>query len=149
MPVSARARYTPLDERILAEESGVDAPSGVSRDRVLGVIPTISGSQSSQPVILNLNSFFAMSMTCVDATGGQRRLRTYVNNVLAKDTTVTPGIAAQPTERLKIGKGTAAYSPFTGGLISSLIAENCTVSGRDPEASRAAERAAKHASHGL
>jgi hypothetical protein len=120
-----------------------------SGDPTLGVIPTISGSQSSQPVILNLNSFFAMSMTCVDAGGGQRRLRTYVNNVLAKDATVTPGVAAQPTERLKIGKGTTVYSPFTGGLISRLIAENCTVSGRDPEAARAAEWTAKHAAHGL
>jgi hypothetical protein len=113
----------------------------------VGVTPRYAGAAGTQ-ILLAANSQVCASVTAVDAGGGARRVRTYVNNVQVVDVTITPAIPAVPTQQARIGKGSTSYAQHDG-RIQRVLVENCTVAGRDPEAARAAEWAAKHAFYGL
>lgn len=102
-----------------------------------------------QSVAVPLDAPFCASMSCTNAGGATRRIRTFVNNVAVTDVTVTPSTAAAPTQRLSIGEGGTIFDPFNGGVIGRVIMENCAVSGIDPETARLAEWTAQHQARGL
>lgn len=114
----------------------------------LSLLTNFAGSNRATTA-LPLGAYFCVQISCVDAGGGTRRVRGRVNNTQTFDATLTPNLAAQPAARFAIGKGDSGDTQPDGTLLSRVIFENCTVSGRDPEAVLAAEWAAQRAARGL